>query len=147
MLQGVALKRNKKRKKERKKIYGAGADLSYSSLLEMWNCCPAILTLVAVFNFACILRKLEFITSQGDNWWTVLYAKMKCTFWSTFCRTIKVEWISGTYQPLRELKVGVYQSSCCGTAEMNPTCNHEVVGPIPGLNQWIKDLALPWAVV
>ena len=25
---------------------------------------------------------------------------------------------------------------------MNPTRNHEVVGSIPGLNQWVKDLAL-----
>jgi len=34
-------------------------------------------------------------------------------------------------------------SSHRGTAEMNPTRNHEVVGLIPGLTQWIKDLALP----
>ena len=33
-------------------------------------------------------------------------------------------------------------SSCHGTAEPNLTRNHEVVGPIPGLAQWVKDLAL-----
>ena len=33
-------------------------------------------------------------------------------------------------------------SSHRGTAEINPTRNHEVVGSIPGLAQWVKDPAL-----
>ena len=31
-----------------------------------------------------------------------------------------------------------------GTAEMNPTKNHQVAGLIPGLAQWIKDPVLLW---
>ena len=35
------------------------------------------------------------------------------------------------------------RSSHLGAAEINPTRNHEVVGSIPVLAQWVKDPALP----
>ena len=45
------------------------------------------------------------------------------------------------------IKKWAEHSSCLGSAEANLTRNHEVVGSIPGFTWWIKDLALPWAVV
>ena len=39
------------------------------------------------------------------------------------------------------------RSSCGGAVETNLIRNHEVLGSIPGLNQWVKDLALQCAVV
>ena len=43
------------------------------------------------------------------------------------------EWIMKTW----------YRSSRRGTVETNPARNHKVSGWIPGLCQWVKDLALP----
>ena len=42
-----------------------------------------------------------------------------------------------------ELKNPGFGSSRRGSVLTNPTRSHEVAGLIPGLTQWVKDLALP----
>ena len=39
------------------------------------------------------------------------------------------------------IRNGSLGSSCHGTAETNPTRNHEVAGSTPGLTQWVKGLS------
>ena len=43
---------------------------------------------------------------------------------------------------LKEKLCGEFLVWCSGV-EMNPTRNYEVVGAIPGLAHWVKDLVLP----
>ena len=43
--------------------------------------------------------------------------------------------------------IGRWRSSHPGTAETNPTENHEVAGSNPGLAPWVRDPAWPRAVV
>ena len=45
--------------------------------------------------------------------------------------------------PLKGLKIRVFWGSRGDAVETSPTRNHEVVGSIPGLVQWITDLAWP----
>ena len=54
--------------------------------------------------------------------------------------TIVLELYSSKSRIAMKKKLG---SSRCGAVEMNLTRNHKVADLIPGLDQWIKDPALP----
>ena len=45
------------------------------------------------------------------------------------------------------VKIVPDKSSHCGSVVMNPTSIHEDEVSIPGPSQWVKDPALPWAMV
>ena len=47
-------------------------------------------------------------------------------------------------QPNNKIKGQIIQSSRHGTVGTNLIRNHEVVGWIPGLARWVKDLAMLW---
>ena len=49
---------------------------------------------------------------------------------------------SNNFNVMKEKEIRYFGSFRRGAVEMNPTRNHEVVGLIPGLAQWVKDPAL-----
>ena len=61
---------------------------------------------------------------------------------AVLCRVAKGDLSENVACEQREDKSRVGWSSNCGAAETNPTRNHEVIGLIPGLAQWVRDLAL-----
>ena len=52
--------------------------------------------------------------------------------------TLSVQQIRSSHDFFKRENLG---SSPCGAVETNLTRNHEVVGSIPGLAQWVKDPA------
>ena len=73
-------------------------------------------------------------------------SKVKCGLFYLARRMLEQEratfgnWL---FRVCRCIKFFLLGGSCHGTAETNPTRNHEVLGLIPGLSQWVKDLVLP----
>ena len=65
--------------------------------------------------------------------------KIKCVI---ECSSFPNSYVEALTPKMVVFKGRNFRSFHPGTAEMNPTRNHEVVGSIPGLAQWVKDPAL-----
>ena len=80
---------------------------------------------------------------------TILYCSMFCSvllkMLLPFCIT-QIAVTFGLEFGILYIKIKIsdfFESSHCGAAETNPNSIHENAGSIPGLAQWIRDLALP----
>ena len=79
---------------------------------------------------------------QKDNLWIERkYMQMMKWVRGSFPKDMNSSYNSIQKDKRHNLKMG--RSSHCGIAETSLTRNHEVVGLIPGLAQWVTDLALP----
>ena len=63
-------------------------------------------------------------------------------------KTVPIEspWWSFTWHIVGTQKC-YFRNSYFGTVETNLTSIHEDAGMIPGFSQWVKNMALPWAVL
>ena len=59
-------------------------------------------------------------------------------------KTKDLEWLGDSHFSSQNLeRLSIKKSKRRGTAETNPTRDHQVAGSIPGLAQWAQDPVLP----
>ena len=85
---------------------------------------------------------LFLITSEVEHIIICLLDKCFLLLWIIYSYPLHI--LKSRYLSLKKKFI---LSSCCGSAVTTHLSIHKDAGLIPGLTQWVKYLALPWAVV
>ena len=97
--------------------------------------------------FANVWAKLLFFTNLFPNFYSFFRSQLRhyFTLETSLCpRSVSV---LNTLLLLSYFILVMYGGSLQGSVVTNPASIHEDVGSTPGLAQWVKELALLWAVL
>ena len=116
--------------------------LPFPPFSQYWLSMHPLLGRAGLSGLSAFLTLNLYSASVSVDWLLdILYSV--CQFWwfRISCRPLLLNLLNKGQKHSKNM------SSHCGSAVTNPTGIHEDSGLIPGLDQWVKDPALPWATV